>query len=168
MPFNAGHYWFHFKILLALLLEILSRVDITSAQAHWVGSNRSTELCHYRILAIMRHLKLTCVTMCIGNRAFCNLRDPILIVLPAWFSGPDPLLIDFVLDKRLWISWFPWLRFCGRCRNLEFTITIKCSKHGCHILHLNWSAVMEHKKCWLNRGMWKSVQDWCARQCANR
>jgi len=25
------------------------------------------------------------------------------------------LPIDFVLDKRLWISWFTWLRFCGRC-----------------------------------------------------
>ena len=24
---------------------------------------------------------------------------------------------------RLWISWFPQLRFCGRSRNLEFTIT---------------------------------------------
>ena len=26
-----------------------------------------------------------------------------------------PLSIDFVRDKRLWISWFPRLRFCGRC-----------------------------------------------------
>src|SRR6218665_1761573 len=34
----------------------------------------------------------------------------------------DPLSIDFVLDKRPRISWFPRLRFCGRCRNLEFTI----------------------------------------------
>ena len=36
-------------------------------------------------------------------------------------SGSDPLPIDFILDKRLWISWFPRLRFCGRCRNLEIT-----------------------------------------------
>ena len=34
----------------------------------------------------------------------------------------DPLPIDFLLDKRMWISWFPWLRLCGHCRNLEFTI----------------------------------------------
>ena len=33
-----------------------------------------------------------------------------------------PLHIDVVLYRRLWISWFPRLRFCGRCRNLEFTI----------------------------------------------
>jgi len=41
-----------------------------------------------------------------------------------WLSGSDPLPIDFVLDQRLWISCFPRLRFYGRCRNLEFTITI--------------------------------------------
>ena len=35
-----------------------------------------------------------------------------------------PLPNDFVLVKRLWISWFPQLRFCGRSRNLEFTSTI--------------------------------------------
>ena len=39
-------------------------------------------------------------------------------------QGLEPLLINFVLIKRLWISWFPRFRFCGRCRNLEFTITI--------------------------------------------
>ena len=39
-------------------------------------------------------------------------------------SGSDPLPSDFVLDKRLWISWFPRFRFFGRCRNLEFTIII--------------------------------------------
>ena len=44
------------------------------------------------------------------------------LTLPAWLSGSDPLPIDFVLDKRLWISWFPQLRFCGCCRNLEITI----------------------------------------------
>jgi len=39
-------------------------------------------------------------------------------------SGSDPLPIDFILDWRLRISWFPRLRFCERCRNLEFTLTI--------------------------------------------
>ena len=34
--------------------------------------------------------------------------------------GSDPLPFDFVLDKRLWISWFLRLLFCGRFRNLEF------------------------------------------------
>ena len=29
-----------------------------------------------------------------------------------------------LLDKRLWISWFPRLRSCERGRNLEFTITL--------------------------------------------
>ena len=29
-------------------------------------------------------------------------------------SGSDPLPIDFILDKRRRISWFPRLRFCGR------------------------------------------------------
>jgi len=36
----------------------------------------------------------------------------------------DPLPIDFTFVRRLQISWFPWLRFCGRCRNLEFTIIV--------------------------------------------
>jgi len=46
------------------------------------------------------------------------------VCLPTWLSGFWPMPIDFVLVKRLWISWFPRLRFCGRSRNLEFTITI--------------------------------------------
>ena len=44
------------------------------------------------------------------------------VCLPAWLSGSWPLPIDFVLVKRLWISWF--LRFCGRSWNQEFTITM--------------------------------------------
>ena len=35
--------------------------------------------------------------------------------------------IDSVSIKRLWISWFPRLRFCRRSRNLEFMITITIS-----------------------------------------
>ena len=46
------------------------------------------------------------------------------VCLPSWLSGSWPLHIDFVLVKRLWISWFLRLRFCGRFRNQEFTITI--------------------------------------------
>jgi len=42
----------------------------------------------------------------------------------AWLCGCDPLPIDFILDKCLWISWFPRLRFCGRFRNLAFTISL--------------------------------------------
>jgi len=37
---------------------------------------------------------------------------------------PNAVCIDFVLVKRLWVSWFPRLRFCGRCRNLEVTIAM--------------------------------------------
>jgi len=36
----------------------------------------------------------------------------------------DPLPIDFVMVKRLWISWFPQLCSCGLCRNLEIMTTI--------------------------------------------
>ena len=46
------------------------------------------------------------------------------VSLSAWLSGSDPLPIDFVLDKRLWINWFPRLCFCGHCINLDFTITL--------------------------------------------
>jgi len=46
----------------------------------------------------------------------------------------DPLPNDFVLHKRLWISWFPRLRFCGRCRNLEFTITMYMHTDTCRKL----------------------------------
>jgi len=53
----------------------------------------------------------------------------IAVCLPAWLSGSDPLPINFVLDKRPWISRFPRPRFCGSCRNVEFTITIKNSKY---------------------------------------
>ena len=36
-----------------------------------------------------------------------------------------PLHFDFVLVKQMWINWIPRpITFCGRCRNLEFTITI--------------------------------------------
>ena len=34
------------------------------------------------------------------------------------------LCLYFVLIESLWISWFPCLRFCGRCRSFQFTITI--------------------------------------------
>ena len=44
--------------------------------------------------------------------------------LPIVVSLSDPLPVDFVLDKRLIIRWFPRLRFCGRCRNLEFMVTV--------------------------------------------
>jgi len=44
--------------------------------------------------------------------------------LIVWLSGFYPLPIHFVLDKLLWISWFPRLCFCGRCRNLEIAIKI--------------------------------------------
>jgi len=69
----------------------------------------------------------------------------------------DPLPIDFVLVKRMWISWFPRLRFCGRCRNLEFTTTIRksetaeavdfniaivvCFKINCKIIILNLELI---------------------------
>ena len=36
-----------------------------------------------------------------------------------------PLPIDFVLVNRLWVNWFLRLRFCGRSRNQNFTITIR-------------------------------------------
>jgi len=44
-------------------------------------------------------------------------------------ANQPPLALKFtpvlcILMKRLWISWFPRLHFCGRCRSLEFTITI--------------------------------------------
>ena len=39
-------------------------------------------------------------------------------------SGSWPLPIDFVLVKHLCIGCFLLLRFCGRSRNQEFTITI--------------------------------------------
>ena len=38
--------------------------------------------------------------------------------MPVWLSGSWPLPIDFGLVKRLWISWFLRLRFCGRSRYL--------------------------------------------------
>jgi len=45
--------------------------------------------------------------------------------LPAWLSGYWPAAYRCLCwSKRLWMSWFPRPRFCGRSRNLEFTITI--------------------------------------------
>ena len=49
--------------------------------------------------------------------------SPPTVYLPASLDL-DPLPIDFVLVKRLWISWFPRLHFCGCCRSLEFPITV--------------------------------------------
>jgi len=42
-----------------------------------------------------------------------------IFVITEWL---DVILIWL---SATWISWFPWLRFCGHCRNLEFTITIR-------------------------------------------
>jgi len=49
----------------------------------------------------------------------------------------DPLPVDFVLVKCLWISWFTRFRLCERCRNLEFTKTIY--DYDCH--HHNLQAM---------------------------
>ena len=46
----------------------------------------------------------------------------IAVWLSVWLSASDCLSIDFLLDKRLWISWFLRLHLFGRCRNLEITI----------------------------------------------
>ena len=92
------------------------------------------------------HLSLSLHRSFTRNWKHCFLTNPILnpTLLPAYLavSTPntihlsrlpvclpdsldfDPLPIDFVLIERLWISWFPRLRFCGRCRSFEFTITI--------------------------------------------
>jgi len=42
----------------------------------------------------------------------------------------DPLSIDFVLDKHLWLSRFAQLPFCGYCRNLK---SQDCSRIYCFI-----------------------------------
>src|SRR6218665_1506950 len=59
-----------------------------------------------------------------------NSRSTMVGTLNVCLSGSDPLPIDFVLDKRLRISWFPRLLFRGRCRYLEFTITIKLNPNS--------------------------------------
>jgi len=53
-------------------------------------------------------------------------------------SGSDPLPIDFISDNRLWLSWFLRLRFSGRCRNLEFTITNHMSYIKSEICPVLW------------------------------
>jgi len=92
------------------------------------------------------HLSLSLHRSFTRNWKHCFLTNPILnpTLLPAYLSVStpntihlsrlpvclpdsldfDPLPIDFVFIERLWISWFPRLRFCGRCRSYEFTITI--------------------------------------------
>ena len=63
-------------------------------------------------------MRCSCLSACKRNFIDMDLLDYNCM------SGSDPMTIDFVLDKRLWISWYRRLRFCGRCRNLEFTFTI--------------------------------------------
>ena len=83
-------------------------------------------------------------------------------------SESDPLPIDFVLDKRLmWISWFPRLRFCGLCRNLEFTITITITMSGFRFL-LNSGFLRfvnkinyDHGQGPLTVGIWYHFINWC-------
>lgn len=52
-----------------------------------------------------------------------------------WWS----LYGDF-LFLRVWISWFPWSPYCGRCRNLELTILTNLFRHTC--LHVNKLAFL--------------------------
>ena len=46
--------------------------------------------------------------------------------------------------KRLWISWFTRLRFCGHCRNLKFT---KTRERKIAIIRL-WILDVIELKCW--------------------
>jgi len=91
-------------------------------------------------------------SMLIPTAMFC---EPIYMYswprdLNVWWlseSDPDSLPIDFVLDKRLWMSWFPRLRFCGRCRNLELRFTIYSVQW---VLSWEWPT-------WVRRDIFRSV-----------
>jgi len=74
----------------------------------------------------------------------------------------DPLPINFVLVRRLWICWFPWLRFCGCCRNPEFRITntITVCYNVCGTLwfvllfegaFLNYELHLSNMRSWLEK-----------------
>ena len=77
--------------------------------------------------------------------------------LPLW----RPAVYRFVLVKLLRISWFPRLRFCGRCGNLEFTISAVGPIGLLHSLInlLAWirvyafSAVMQNKHSKVNTSL---------------
>ena len=86
-----------------------------------------------------------------------QLQTPLAIAfLPACL--PDCLhltlcLSILFLDECLWISWFPLLRFCGRCRYIDFTITIYdfgfnkriwTNFHfNLHVIHYNYVYVQD-------------------------
>ena len=69
-------------------------------------------------------------------------------------SGSDPLPIGFVLGKRLWVSWFPRPRFCGRCRNIEFTMTKRLRKNR---------ILKRINKQWPGAPI--SMRQWCISPC---
>ena len=54
-----------------------------------------------------------------------QLQTPFTIAVCLSDSGFWPLPIDFVLVKRLWISSFPRLRFCGRSRNNSLRLRLR-------------------------------------------
>jgi len=51
-------------------------------------------------------------------------------LLRGWEMPQNSLYHWLQRDGRLWISWFPRLRFCGRCRNTEFAFTIISHWHS--------------------------------------
>ena len=83
--------------------------------------------------------------------------------MPAWLSEFWPLPMDFFLVKRLWISWFPRLRCCGRYRNLEFAITITITRQFAQrpssvtlsrinfAIYLQLSSAIEWTTSWLRK-----------------
>ena len=82
------------------------------------------------------HLLSSLYSSFIPNWKHFSLANPILLhplphtslpistpnTIAIWLSGSLSTAYRFVLVKLVWISWFPQLRFCRHCRNLEFTI----------------------------------------------
>ena len=85
--------------------------------------------------------------------------------LPAWLSGSWSPAYWFYLVRRLSISWFSRFCFCGRCRNLEFTITITIV-HACMIvwIHAQKCCFCKGSSCkaWgllrIRQGLYRNVQ----------
>ena len=107
----------HCDIYLTLPMNSLKPLPLPSLHSSFTPNWKHCSLANP---ILIHHLPHTSLPVSTPNTIAVWLRDCLL----AWISGSWPLAIAFVLVKRLWSSWFPWLRFCWRSRNLEFTITI--------------------------------------------
>jgi len=82
----------------------------------------SSQVFHSKLKAMLFHKSYPAESSSSASVVICTLNIIYLYRLSAWISRSWPSAYQFVLTKRLWISWLPQLLYFGRCINFGFTI----------------------------------------------